>query len=117
MKLKCDENLPLESAEVFREAGFDCTNVVGQSLSGVTDAVLFSTVQLEGRILVTLYLDFSDIRTYPPEDHAGVIVLRPKSHDIPSILSLIRRISILLGKQSIEHRLWIVDDKRSRIRE
>ena len=117
MKLKCDENLPVDSAEIFRKAGYDCTTVMEQCLSGATDAVVFSTVQQEERILVTLDLDFSDIRAYPPAEHAGVIVLRPKSHDILSILSLVSRITVLLGKQEIKHRLWIVDDMRTRVRE
>ena len=117
MKLKCDENLPFDAATLLREAGFDCCTVVDQNLSGTADTDLYTTVQREERVLVTLDLGFSDIRLYPPASHRGIIILRLKSQDIPGILSLIRRLIHVLEGESVEHRLWIVDSQRIRVRE
>jgi predicted nuclease of predicted toxin-antitoxin system len=117
VKFKLDENIPVEISTMLRQAGLDACNVLDEALSGVTDARLFEIVQAEQRILMTLDLDFSDIRTYPPAYHAGVIVLRPKSQDLASIRQIVIRMIPLLLRETLEHRLWIVDEVRLRIRE
>ncbi len=47
-----------------------------QRLVGTSDRHLSEVCKSEGRIFVTLDLDFADIRTYPPDEHPGIIVLR-----------------------------------------
>jgi predicted nuclease of predicted toxin-antitoxin system len=54
LKFKIDENLPVECALVFREAGFDAATVADQQLSGADDSVLFELCCAENRVLVTL---------------------------------------------------------------
>ena len=70
----------------------------------------------ESRVLVTLDLGFGDIRTYPPTDYPGVIVLRPSSQDKPSILAIANRLVMALREHPIDRELWVVDDRRIRIR-
>jgi len=45
------------------------------------------------------------------------IKLRIRQHDKPYVLSIIRRIITALESTPIHHQLWIVDEKRIRIRE
>jgi len=77
-------NLPVETASIFREQGFEAETVGDESLSGADDAAIANRVRVEIRILVTLDLDFSNIRAYPPEEYAGIIVLRLKTQDKPN---------------------------------
>jgi hypothetical protein len=72
---------------------------------------------VEKRAIVTLDLDFADIRHYPPENSAGIIVLRPVVQMIPTLVRMMDRVVALLGQQPLEGCLWIVDDHRVRIRE
>ena len=44
----------------------------------------------EGRILITLDLDFSDIRAYPPGTYPGIWVLRPPKQTFKAIEALVR---------------------------
>ena len=83
MKFKFDENLPVELAEELRAAGYEAATVDDQRLVGAGDRQLSEVCKSEGRILVTLDLDFADIRTYPPEEHPGLIVLRLVRQDRP----------------------------------
>ena len=83
MKFKFDENLPVELAEELRAAGSAAATVEDQRLVGAGDRHLSEVCKSEGRILVTLDLDFADIRTYPPEEHPGLIVLRLARQDKP----------------------------------
>jgi hypothetical protein len=74
MKFKLDENLPNELALVFRNAGHDAVTVVDQGLSGAKAPDLITPCRLEGRALITLDTDFSDIRAYQPSAHSGIVV-------------------------------------------
>ena len=117
MKFKLDENLPTIAADVFIEANYDACTVYQQELSGIPDDSLITLMKQEQRILVTLDMDFSDIRVYPPSSHSGIIILRPPSQDVPSIVSMLMRLMPLLAVESIYNQLWIVEAHRVRIRE
>ena len=116
MKLKIDENLPAECAVLLRNAGFEADTVCDERLAGADDSVVVSRSQEEDRVLVTLDLDFCNIRTYPPSRHAGIIVLRPKRQDKPTVLRLMERILMTLSTRTPTGELWIVEPDRIRFR-
>ena len=116
MKFKIDENLPVE-ADLLREAGYEADTVQEEGLTGTADETLAERVRREGRAIVTLDLDFSDIRAYPPQDYAGIIVLRPNRQDRDSFLALIRRFLPLLTVEPLIGSIWIVEMDRIRIRQ
>jgi predicted nuclease of predicted toxin-antitoxin system len=111
-----DENLPAECAEILDHFGLQADTVADEDLTGAEDAVLATRCQSEGRALVTLDLDFSNIRAYPPAEHAGIIVLRPRTQDKRSVLALVRRIALVLVNRPPAHELWIVEPDRIRFR-
>ena len=63
MQFKVDENLPIEAAELLRDAGHDAITVHDQQMVGQPDPRIATVCQSESRAIVTLDLDFSDIRT------------------------------------------------------
>jgi predicted nuclease of predicted toxin-antitoxin system len=87
VKFKIDENLPVEATEILRGFGFVADTVGDEDLSGADDETVARTSRSENRILVTLDLDFANIRAYPPGEHAGIIVLRLKHQDKPTVLA------------------------------
>ena len=117
MRGKIDENMPLESAEVLRACGWECHTVFDEGLSGAADGNIAIRCQAEGRVLFTLDLDFADIRAYPPSEYPGIVVLRPVQPGRNSVLKLLREAIPLLRSESAEHRLWIIEPGRLRIRE
>lgn len=117
MKFKIDENLPVEAAEVLQQAGHDAITVLDQNLGGDPDLTIVAICQREDRALVTLDIDFADIRAYPPNEYAGLIVLRLRRHDKPFVLQVMGRVIQTLASESVEKRLWIVEENRIRIRE
>jgi predicted nuclease of predicted toxin-antitoxin system len=116
MKLKTDENLPVEVAQMPRAAGHDALSVLEQDLGGWADMGIAGICRGEGRVLVTLDTDFADVRTYPPRSYPGILVLRMKRQDKQSILEVFPRIIRMLQLEPIEARLWIVTGERVRIR-
>jgi predicted nuclease of predicted toxin-antitoxin system len=117
MQFKVDENLPSEVASMLRQAGHDATTVVQQHLAGSTDPQLAAVCQKEDRALVTLDMDFANIRAYPPPQYAGLIVLRLSRQDKPYVLSVFTKIVPLLMVEPVRQRLWIVEEHRIRIRD
>ncbi len=117
MRFKVDENLPVEIAEELRQSGDEAATVLEQGRSGSDDAQIAALCREEGRILVTLDLDFADIRAYPPAEYPGLIVLRLARQDRPHVLSVFRRLGRLLHAGSLQGQLWIVEEGRIRIRE
>ena len=117
MRFKVDENLPVEVAQLFREAGHEAATVLDQDLGGRDDRAVATICQQEARALVTLDLDFADIRTYPPAHYAGMVVLRLQRQDKPHVLEVFARVIPLLSQEPLAQRLWIVEEHRIRIRE
>ena len=116
MRFKIDENLPVEVADLLRQVGYNAATVIEQDLGGSPDSDVASVCQDEGRILLTLDTDFADIRTYPPAQFPGLIVLRLHEQDKPHILDTIVRLIPLLPSEPLENLLWIVEETRLRIR-
>jgi predicted nuclease of predicted toxin-antitoxin system len=116
MLFKVDENLPVEVAQLLSDLGHDAKTVNDQGLKGVNDRGLMERCDNEHRTLVTLDIDFSDIRAYPPRDHEGIIVLRIGNHSKRHVLEVFKRILPLITQEPTKKRLWIVEENAVRIR-
>ncbi|MFH0802157.1 MAG: DUF5615 family PIN-like protein [bacterium] len=117
MRFKIDENLPVEIAGMLESYGYDALTVYDESLTGEQDRLLAEICQREKRIFLTLDMDFSDIRNYPPKDFPGIMVIRTSRQDKESIISMFCKVLPLLESEPIEKHLWIIEKDRVRIRE
>jgi predicted nuclease of predicted toxin-antitoxin system len=116
MRAKLDENLPVEAAELLRTAGWECDSVYDEGLAGADDPNVAAACRTDARVLFTLDLDFADIRVYPSSEFVGIVVLRPKEPSRRQALELITRVLPVLSAEWMEHRLWIVEPARVRVR-
>jgi len=117
VRLKLDENLPVELADLFRDAGHDVLTVLDQELGGAKDPELAIVCLREGRAIVTLDLDFSDIRAYPPDDYPGIVVFRLGNQGRDHVLAIAERFLRLLSSENLVGQLWIVEESQVRVRE
>jgi predicted nuclease of predicted toxin-antitoxin system len=113
---KLDENLPADAVAQLQNDGFDAHTVHDEDLVGANDEVIAEAARREGRVLVTLDRDFSDIRTYPPAGHAGIVILRPQTQDKHTVLDLLHRLIAVLKNESPIGELWLVEPDRIRRR-
>ena len=116
MKFKLDENLSPSLSALFVAAGHEAHSVVQQALGGQPDERVIEVCGREHRALVTLDLDFSNILAYPPAKFAGIVVLRLANQAHVTVEAAIRRVLVLLAQEPIAGTLWIVEDRRIRIR-
>ena len=59
-------------------------------------------------------MDFANIRAYPPGEHGGIIVLRVKHQDEPTVLEYVRR-KADVGRVIGERKAKAVTDKGSAV--
>ena len=71
MRFKFDENLPAELGALLRHAGHEAHSVHDENLSGADDPSIAKVCQAEQRILITLDLDFADLKHYPPQPRSS----------------------------------------------
>lgn len=116
MRFKVDENLPLEVAAQFRDAGHEAHTVLEQSMGGGRDPLLAEHCRREDQAIITLDQDFADIRAHPPEQYSAIIVLRVARQDKPHVVGVVERLLPLLTEEPLNKHLWIVDEQSVRIR-
>lgn len=116
MKFKLDENLPALVHRALTTLGHDAHTVTMEGLSGASDGVVLQACASEDRVLITLDMDFSDIRRYPPGSCPGIWVLRPSKQTFQVLEVLVRAAVRLSDSEPVGGRLWVIDEKRIRIR-
>ena len=116
MRFKVDENLHSDVTLLLCRHGHDAMTVLEQGLRGHAGRKIAEVCREDRRAIVTLDLDFADIRQYPPQDYAGMIVFRLPDQSRSAVLRIIKRILPLFTTEPLERHLWIVDEDRLRIR-
>ena len=85
-------------------------------MESALDAALIEACRREGRVLVTLDLDFANPLDYCPSDYSGIAVLRlPNNTSSEDLLQTIQTLAAGLKQNSISGKLWIVERERIRI--
>ncbi len=75
MHFLIDADLPRSVGDLLRSYGHEATDVRDIGMRSALDATIAQHAQRDGLCLLTGDFDFSDIRTYPPADYAGIVVL------------------------------------------
>ncbi|MCE5328902.1 DUF5615 family PIN-like protein [bacterium] len=89
MKFKIDENLPVEFVDVLESSGYAAMTALEQELNGKVDSAVINKCLKEKFILVTLDLDFADIKLYPPYKYPGIIIILAKYQDKWHLLEIL----------------------------
>ena len=116
MKFKIDENLPAEIKSELLSAGHDAELVVDEGLQGAADPQLMQTVQQKSRIFLTMDKGIADVRTYPPNQYAGIVLIRPKSQGRGATLDFVRRHLPSILNADLKGHLLVVTESGMRIR-
>ena len=75
MKFLLDANMPRSAASLLRGLGHEVEDVRDVLPNGADDTTVAAHARAGQLILITRDFDFADIRNYPPQNFAGIIVL------------------------------------------
>jgi predicted nuclease of predicted toxin-antitoxin system len=98
MKLKLDENIPVDLVQVLAAIGHEADTVSAENICGCSDDELWAVVQHESRFLITQDMDFSDIRKFAPGSHHGILLIRLRT---PDRASLVQRVEELFRQEDV----------------
>lgn len=93
MKIKLDENLPVRLAIELARLGHDVDTVITEGLASRPDDIIWRAAQAERRFLITQDLDFSDIRSFRPGTHSGLLLVRLREPGANALLKAVGAIA------------------------
>jgi predicted nuclease of predicted toxin-antitoxin system len=102
--------------QLLREGSYDVDTVLGERLAGSTDELPWSRVVADGRFLVTLDLDFSDVRRFRPGTHPGILLIRAHGTSSSAVLRVLRRVLAERSLEDLRGCLAVVDERSTRVR-
>ncbi len=118
MRFLVDADLPRPTATLIRSLGHEAVDVRDIGLGAAPDQEIAEHPKANGLCLLTGDFDFADIRDYPPEDYAGLAVL--KLPDKVNRDFILRLVEAFLQKPDVldqlSGRLAIVERGRIRLR-
>ena len=79
MKIKLDHNLSRHLQAALEVFGHDVDTAFDEGLARATDKEVLRKAGEQNRILFTLDTDFLNLKSYPPRDHAGIVVSSDKT--------------------------------------
>ncbi|MGE0539012.1 MAG: DUF5615 family PIN-like protein [Dehalococcoidia bacterium] len=110
MKFKVDKNLPVGVVVDLRAAGHDAHSVHDEEMVGAADSELLAIAQREGRVFLTFDKGIADVREYPPDRYAGIVLFRPSASGRGAVLTFVRRHLPSIMAMEMAGHLFIVSE-------
>jgi predicted nuclease of predicted toxin-antitoxin system len=116
MKLKLDENLSRHLKPVLTGLGHDVLTAADENLLSRPDTEVARAARNELRMLLTLDVEFADLRKYPPGSHPGIILFRPLSLSPLSVNTFITGFMRRTDLEKLTACVAVVDPVHVRVR-
>lgn len=115
MKIKLDHNLSRHLQADLESFGHDVDTAFDEGLARATDKEVLLTASEQSRVLFTLDTDFLNLKSYPPKDHAGVVVFRPSRQGALAIIKFVKDFVRSADLKKYRRRTAVVERTRIRI--
>ena len=116
MKIKLDENLSRQLQSSLQDLGHDVSTACDEGLSGRPDTEVMKASRIEGRLVFTLDVGFADVRKFPPGQHPGVFLFRPRTLGYRAVSDFILGFVSSASLDQLTGCVVVVDADRVRIR-
>jgi len=116
MRIKLDENIPTRLSRVLAALGHETDTVVGEGLRGCDDMEVWRAAQTAGRFLVTQDLRFSDLRSFPPGTHHGVLLVRLRDPGRDALYERVRAAFSGSDVRTWQGSLVVLTERKLRVR-
>ncbi|MCI0624813.1 MAG: DUF5615 family PIN-like protein [Acidobacteria bacterium] len=110
MKVKVDENLPIEVVHALHSQGHEADGVYDEGLAGSADSFVLERARAESRILLTLDKGVGKVVAYPPDQYPGIVLFRPPRSGRGAVLAFFVRHLPALLSLGLAKRLTVVSE-------
>ncbi|HMR99449.1 MAG TPA: DUF5615 family PIN-like protein [Anaerolineales bacterium] len=116
MRLFADECVYKVTVDLLRSWGHDAHTAQEADLAGKPDDQVLAYAIRHERVLITIDMDFSNIRHYPPKTHKGIIVAKMRPRNVEQVHHVLERLLDIVEEKTLNQSLVIVDQNKYRIR-
>jgi predicted nuclease of predicted toxin-antitoxin system len=117
MRIKLDENLPVELGEDLRSLRHVVDTVADEGIVGRPDTFVADGARRAHRCLFTLDKGLGDIRRYPPKGYHGIVLFRfRRVGRIVVRRAVLELLPEIQRQQPLKGRLLVVSDSAIRVR-
>jgi len=117
MHIKLDENLPAELVDDLAARGHNVDSVEREGLAGAPDSVVTAAARRSHRVLFTLDKGVADVRRFPPQQYAGVVLFRVRHRGRTTLRHIVLdALAYLPPPSRLVGRLLVVTESSMRLR-
>jgi predicted nuclease of predicted toxin-antitoxin system len=116
MKFFVDECVYSVTTQLLRSRQHDVVTAQDAGLSGRPDEEILAYAVEHGRILITIDMDFSNIRRFPPHSYIGIIVLKIRPRSVAEIHKVLEQVLRDLDEEQLSKSLVMIDRGKYRVR-
>lgn len=116
MKFLADECVYKITIDLLRSRGHDVHTAQEAGLAGKPDDQILAYAIRHERVLITVDMDFSNLRHYPPKTHKGIIVAKMRPRNAEQVHHVLGRLLNTVEEDTLNQSLVIVDQNKYRIR-
>ncbi len=116
MNLFADECVYKITVDLLRSWGHDVLTAQEVGLSGKPDEEILAYAVRHERVLITIDMDFSNIRHYTPESHRGIIVAKIRPRNADAVHKVLQHLLNNIKPDRLNTSLVIIDQTKYRIR-
>jgi predicted nuclease of predicted toxin-antitoxin system len=116
MNIFADECVYKVTVDFLRSWGHDVLTAQEVGLEGKPDEDILAYATLHERVLITIDMDFSNIRHYPPKSHRGIIVAKIRPRNANAVHKVLEYLLNNIDTERLSKSLVIVDRNKYRIR-
>lgn len=116
MKLKLDENLSRHLKQSLSADQHDVTTAADEGLLSQPDTIIAAAANDEGRMPLTLDVEFGDLRKYSPGSHPGIILFRPRTFGPLAVNQFVEKFVHTTDLEPLSGCVVVVEPSRVRVR-
>ena len=116
MNIFADECVYQVTVTLLRSQGHDIVTAQEVGLAGKADEEILAYATRHERVLLTIDLDFSNLRHYPPKSHHGIIVAKIRPRNAKAVHRVLEHMLNHVEADRLNKSLVIVDQNKYRIR-
>ena len=116
MQFFADECVYRVTVDLLRSWEHDVHTAQETGLAGKPDDQILAYAVKHERVLITIDMDFSNIRHYPPKTHKGIIVAKMRPRNAEQVHYVLEELLSTIKEGALNQSLVIVAQNTYRIR-